>query len=185
MDEPKVSAFCDLFRCKAGGYLAAMPETIVIRSATTNDAAVIAEFNAAMAMETEHKRLDAAVLRAGVERAIAMADAARYFLAEIDAKVVGQLMITFEWSDWRNGMFWWIQSVYVHPEFRSRGIFKQLYRHVESLAREAGACGLRLYVERQNSAAQEVYKRLGMGDAGYAVFEMDWTGKEARMEDGR
>jgi len=156
-----------------------MPDTIVIRPATTNDAAVIAEFNAAMALETEHKRLDPAILRAGVERAIALGDAARYFLADIDARVVGQLMITFEWSDWRNGMFWWIQSVYVHPEFRSRGIFKQLYRHVESLAKEADACGIRLYVERQNSAAQEVYKRLGMGDAGYAVFEMDWSKEKA------
>jgi ribosomal protein S18 acetylase RimI-like enzyme len=152
-----------------------MADSIPIRSAGSDDAAIIADYNAAMALETEHKQLDAALLRAGVERAIAQPEGARYFLAEIDRRVVGQLMITFEWSDWRNGMFWWIQSVYVHPDFRSRGIFKELYRHVERLARQAGACGLRLYVERENRAAQEVYQRLGMRDAGYAVFERDWS----------
>src|SRR5436305_11877012 len=139
-----------------------MSESMQIRSAGPHDAAIITAYNAAMALETEHKHLEPPTLRAGVERAIALGDAARYFLAEIDGRVVGQLMITFEWSDWRNGMFWWIQSVYVHPDFRSRGIFKQLYRHVETLARQANACGLRLYVERQNSAAQEVYRRLVM-----------------------
>jgi ribosomal protein S18 acetylase RimI-like enzyme len=152
-----------------------MADSILIRSAGSDDAAIIADYNAAMALETEHKQLDAALLRAGVEQAIAQPEGARYFLAEIDRRVVGQLMITFEWSDWRNGMFWWIQSVYVHPDFRSRGIFKELYRHVERLARQAGACGLRLYVERENRAAQEVYQRLGMRDAGYAVFERDWS----------
>ncbi len=84
-------------------------------------------------------------------------------------------MVTFEWSDWRNADFWWIQSVYVHPDFRSAGIFKALYRHVEALALEAGACGLRLYVERDNARAQEVYRRLGMVDSGYAVYETDWS----------
>jgi ribosomal protein S18 acetylase RimI-like enzyme len=152
-----------------------MPDSIHIRSARADDAAIIAEFNAAMALETEHKRLDSATLGAGVELAIAQPEGARYFLADMNNRVVGQLMVTFEWSDWRNGMFWWIQSVYVHPDFRSRGIFTQLYRHVENLAREAHACGLRLYVERENRSAQEVYRRLGMADAGYAVFEMDWS----------
>lgn len=152
-----------------------MADSILIRSAGRDDAAIIAEYNAAMALETEHRRLDLAVLRPGVERAISQPEGARYFLAEMERRVVGQLMITFEWSDWRNGMFWWIQSVYVHPDFRSRGIFKGLYRHVEALARQSGACGLRLYVERENRAAQEVYRRLGMEDAGYAVFERDWS----------
>ena len=152
-----------------------MPDPIQVRAARAADAPTIVDFNAAMALETEHKRLDPGTLRAGVERAIARPEEARYFLAEVDGRVVGQLMITFEWSDWRNAMFWWIQSVYVHPEFRSRGIFKVLYRHVEALSREAGACGLRLYVERENAAAQAVYRRLGMRDAQYLVYETDWS----------
>ena len=152
-----------------------MSHPIQSRPAHPDDAATITAYNAAMALETEHKHLDPATLRAGVERAIAQPQGARYFLADLDSRIVGQLMITFEWSDWRNGMFWWIQSVYVHPDFRSRGIFKQLYRHIETLARQAGACGLRLYVERQNTPAQQVYRRLGMADGGYAVFETDWS----------
>jgi GNAT superfamily N-acetyltransferase len=147
----------------------------IIRPATHADAAIIADFNAAMALETEHKHLDPATLRAGVERAIQQPEAARYFLAEIGGQVAGQLMITFEWSDWRNANFWWIQSVYVHPDSRARGVFKALYQHVEQLARQAKACGLRLYVERDNANAQEVYRRLGMENAGYFVFETDWT----------
>jgi GNAT superfamily N-acetyltransferase len=146
-----------------------------IRHATAADAETITAFNAAMALETEHRRLDMAVLRAGVEGAIARPQAARYYLAEVGGRVVGQLMVTFEWSDWRNADFWWIQSVYVHPEFRSRGIFGALYRHVERLAREAGACGLRLYVERENVGAQAAYRRLGMTDSGYLVYEADWS----------
>src|SRR3954462_3600790 len=148
-----------------------MPAPIQIRAARPADAATLADYNAAMALETEHKTLDAATLRAGVERAILHSQAARYFLADIAGRVVGQLMVTFEWSDWRTADFWWIQSVYVHPDFRAAGVFKALYRHVEALAREAGACGLRLYVERDNTRAQEVYRRLGMADSGYAVYE--------------
>jgi GNAT superfamily N-acetyltransferase len=152
-----------------------MSTPIRIRSATLADAPTLARYNAAMALETEHKVLDPNLLTPGVERAISHSQAARYYLADIDNQVVGQLMVTFEWSDWRNADFWWIQSVYVHPDFRSQGVFKFLYRHVEQLAREAGACGLRLYVERDNTRAQEVYRRLGMSDSGYAVFEADWT----------
>jgi ribosomal protein S18 acetylase RimI-like enzyme len=152
---------------------------IRIRPATPDDAQVIADYNAAMALETEHKRLAPDTVRAGVARGIASPAEARYFVAETGGDgggaVVGQLMVTFEWSDWRNGTFWWVQSVYVHPEHRGRGVFKALYRHVEHLARAAGACGLRLYVERENARAQEVYRKLGMADAGYAVFEADWS----------
>ena len=150
--------------------------TIVIRPARPDDAAVVAEFNAAMALETEHKRLDPATLRAGVQHAITHPEVARYFLAEIEGRVAGQLMVTMEWSDWRNATFWWIQSVYVAPAHRSRGVFKALYRHVEQIARDRkDVCGLRLYVERENAAAQEVYRRLGMCDTGYLVYEVDWT----------
>jgi GNAT superfamily N-acetyltransferase len=150
--------------------------TIRIRPATPDDAQVIADYNAAMAMETEHKRLAPATVRAGVERGIARPAEARYLVAEAEGGVVvGQLMVTFEWSDWRNGTFWWVQSVYVHPDYRGRGVFRALYQHVEGLARAAGACGLRLYVERENARAQDVYRKLGMADAGYAVFEADWS----------
>jgi GNAT superfamily N-acetyltransferase len=154
-----------------------MPPEIHIRSATLADAPTLARYNAAMAIETEHKTLDPNLLSPGVEHAIVHSQAARYYLADIAGQVVGQLMVTFEWSDWRNADFWWIQSVYVHPDFRARGVFKYLYQHVEQLARQAGACGLRLYVERENTRAQEVYRRLGMTDSGYAVFETDWTKK--------
>jgi ribosomal protein S18 acetylase RimI-like enzyme len=149
---------------------------LLIRPARTDDATVIADFNTAMALETEHKCLDPATLRAGVEHAVANPQIARYFLAESAGQVVGQLMVTMEWSDWRNGTFWWIQSVYVHPEHRSRGVFKALYRHVEQLARDRrDVCGLRLYVEKENGPAQQVYRKLGMRDAGYVVYEIDWT----------
>jgi GNAT superfamily N-acetyltransferase len=153
-----------------------MSPPIAIRPARRDDAAVITDFNAAMALETEHRRLDPETLRAGVEHAIGHPEVARYFLAEIEGRVAGQLMITMEWSDWRNATFWWIQSVYVRPDHRSRGVFKALYRHVEQIARgRKDVCGLRLYVERDNAAAREVYRRLGMGDTGYLVFEVDWT----------
>jgi ribosomal protein S18 acetylase RimI-like enzyme len=153
-----------------------MADDIRIRPATPADAQTLADYNAAMALETEHKRLDPQRLLAGVRHAIGHPDTARYFLAEIDGRVAGQLMITTEWSDWRNADFWWIMSVYVHPDYRSRGVFKALYRHVETLARQdQGVCGLRLYVERENARAQEVYRRLGMKDAAYAVYEVDWS----------
>jgi ribosomal protein S18 acetylase RimI-like enzyme len=155
--------------------MAGMNDSMRIRGATAADAEVIASYNAAMALETEHKRLDLAVLRAGVEGAIRQPESAQYYLADVGGRVVGQLMVTFEWSDWRNADFWWIQSVYVHPDFRSRGVFKALYRHAETLARQAGACGLRLYVERDNTVAQAAYRRLGMTDAGYLVYETDWS----------
>lgn len=147
-----------------------------IRSAHLHDAPVIAQFNAEMALETEHKRLEAGQLLAGVEHAILHPDLSRYFLAEVEGQVAGQLMITFEWSDWRNANFWWIQSVYVVPEQRKRGIFRALYRHVEGLAKQQKACGLRLYVEKENGAAQGVYRSLGMRDANYLVYEVDWSG---------
>ena len=152
-----------------------MSSPIQIRPATLADAETIAAYNAAMALETEHKHLDPQTLRAGVERAITHPEGARYFLADHAGQVVGQLMVTFEWSDWRNATFWWIQSVYVHPDFRSRGVFRQLYQHVEHLARQAAACGLRLYVERDNTRAHEVYRKLGMSDANYLVYESDWS----------
>jgi ribosomal protein S18 acetylase RimI-like enzyme len=149
------------------------PANLLIRPARPADASIIAEFNAARALETEHKRLDPTTLRAGVEHAIANPDAARYFLAELEGDVAGQLMLTMEWSDWRNATFWWIQSVYVPSQYRSRGVFKALYRHVEGLARKRkDVCGLRLSVEKENVTAQEVYRKLAMRDTGYLVYEL-------------
>ncbi|HEY0502518.1 MAG TPA: GNAT family N-acetyltransferase [Lysobacter sp.] len=152
-----------------------------IREAHAADRDLIAEWNMAMAWETERKRLDPATLRAGVAAGIADPAKARYFIAMREAVVAGNetiavpagtLMLTREWSDWRNGDWWWIQSVYVQPEHRRHGVFAALYRHVEQLARKTpGVVGLRLYVERDNANARQVYESLGMGDARYGVYE--------------
>jgi GNAT superfamily N-acetyltransferase len=145
---------------------------LVLRSATPADAAVIIEYNRRLAEETEGKRLDPQVLAAGVAACLADPDKALYFLAEEDGTILGQMMITREWSDWRNGWMWWIQSVYVRAEARRRGVFRMLYRHVAELARSRpDVIGLRLYVEQENHAAQQTYSRLGMDRTGYLVFE--------------
>ena len=145
---------------------------IAVRTATPADVAVIVEYNRRLARETEAKELDVAVLTAGVGAAIA--DAERkgpYFLACDGDDVVGQLQITFEWSDWRNGWFWWFQSVYVRADWRGRGVFGTLYRHVRESARIAGnVIGLRLYVERENHAARVTYGKLGMEVAPYYMM---------------
>jgi ribosomal protein S18 acetylase RimI-like enzyme len=149
-----------------------------IRDATAADVAVIVSNNAAMAFETEHRTLDPAIVGPGVATVLADRSHGRYFLA-VDATdaVVGQLMVTYEWSDWRNGQFWWIQSVYVAPASRRAGVFRALYAHVERLALESDrVCGLRLYVETDNVAARRTYERCGMRDAGYRVMEVDRSG---------
>ena len=146
--------------------------SIQIREARTGDTAAIVAGNAAIARETEDRELDSATLRHGVSRLFAEPERGRYWLAEIDGRIAGQLMVTHEWSDWRNGDVWWIQSVYVHPEFRRRGVYTALYRHVGDLARETpDVCGLRLYVESANVRAQQTYAALGMRDSGYLVME--------------
>lgn len=142
-----------------------------IRLATSADATVLVEFNAAMALETEGKNLLPEVIGAGVRGLLDNPVAGFYVLAETE-RVVAALMITKEWSDWRNGSFWWIQSVYVRPEARRQGIYRQLYRHVQEMAaKDPQVCGFRLYVERQNSAAQAAYAALGMKETRYLVFE--------------
>ena len=148
-----------------------------IRRAELPDAAVIAGFNAAMAQETEHLELDANRLRAGVEAVLSDSSKGFYFVAEsTGGRVVGQLMITFEWSDWRNGNFWWIQSVYVDTQARGSGVYKKLYAVVREAAAEAGnVCGIRLYVERDNTRAQEVYRRQGMHATAYQMYEVDFV----------
>ena len=142
-----------------------------IRLATPADAGALIEFNAAMALETEGKELLPDVIGAGVRSLLGNPAAGFYLLAEQDS-AVGSLMITKEWSDWRNGTFWWIQSVYVRPEFRRQGVYKTLYRHVQELAsKDPAVCGFRLYVERENDRAQAAYGALGMKQTHYLVFE--------------
>jgi GNAT superfamily N-acetyltransferase len=148
---------------------------IKIRPANLEDAPVIAEFNLSLAMETEGLRLDAALVKPGV--AALLADPAKgvYYVAEVNGTMVGQLMITYEWSDWRNGNLWWIQSVYVKPEFRRQGVFRELFRHLESLARrQQDVRSLRLYMHVDNSTARRSYENLGMHRTQYEVFELEF-----------
>lgn len=147
---------------------------VTIRDAVPDDRSTITTWNLALADETEDKGLDAATLDEGVRRVLDDPSLGRYFIAGIDGRAVGQMMLTYEWSDWRNGLFWWIQSVYVTPDARKSGVFTALYRHVESLARaEPAVCGLRLYVHDSNTHAVEVYRRLGMHDGHYRVMEIE------------
>jgi len=144
----------------------------VIRQAKMVDRDVIAGFNAALALETEDLRLDLAVARRGVEAILRDPARGIYFLAERQGAVVGQALITYEWSDWRNGNFWWLQSVFVQKEFRAQGVFKALFSRVAAeAAAQKDVCGLRLYMERENHRAREVYRRLGMKETHYQVFE--------------
>jgi GNAT superfamily N-acetyltransferase len=147
---------------------------IKIRTAALADLPVIADFNVRLARESEDLALDATRVESGV-RAI-LTDAAKgiYYVAEVAGDVAGQLMITYEWSDWRNGNIWWIQSVYVKPEFRRAGVFRTLFHHVQSLAStQEDVCTLRLYVHAENARACQSYKRLGMTRTRYEVFELD------------
>lgn len=175
-----------------------------VRPATPEDLEVLVRFNCCLAEETEGKRLDRAVVRAGVARVLENCQLGRYFVAEgrprmratlegpglerpalqppvleaderaaVAPAVLGQLMITTEWSDWRSGLFWWIRSVDVLHSERRRGVLRALFQHVAALARqEGGVCGLRLYGERHNLQAQAASERLGMHPSGYLVYEL-------------
>ena len=147
--------------------------SISIRDARAADAETIVEFNARIALETEDEKLDPETVASGVRKVLDDRSLGRYWVAEADGEIVGQIMTTFEWSDWRNGMLWWIQSVYIRPDHRRRGVFSRLYRHVESLAREADeVVGLRLYVEKENQRAQLTYRNLGMTMTGYRIMQV-------------
>ena len=149
---------------------------IQIRRAIPADTERIAEFNAAIARETENLELDRKRLRLGVEAVLRDPAKGFYTVAEVDGHVVGQMMVTFEWSDWRDATFWWLQSVYVQPEYRRQGIYRRLYQHVldEAKARK-DICGVRLYVSKDNVAAQQVYERLGLKKALYRMYEVDFV----------
>ena len=145
---------------------------VVVRSAVLSDLEVVVEFNRLLAWESEHKRLDEAVLRRGVQAVFEDRHKGFYLIAEVDGERMGQLLITEEWSDWREGWFWWIQSVYVREIARRRGVFRSLFGEVSRRTRAAGdVVGLRLYVEKDNRTAQETYARLGMRSGEYFVME--------------
>lgn len=147
---------------------------LIVRTGRPTDAETLTRFNLALAAETESRHLDPATVRAGVEAVLTDPNKGVYYLAERAGNVVGSLMITREWSDWRNGHFWWIQSVFVVPEARGSSVYSTLHRHVEQSARAAAGCGLRLYVDDENVRAQAVYRALGMVASNYTLFEVDW-----------
>jgi len=151
-----------------------------IRNAALSDAAIIAQYNAMLAWETEKRKLDPERVLAGVATLLKHPGKGTYYLAETNetgtVTVAGQLLITYEWSDWRNGDFWWIQSVYVAARFRQHGIFRALFHHVHNLAKSRpDICGLRLYMDAHNNTARRAYERLGLKATDYQVFEMDFV----------
>lgn len=156
---------------------------MIIRKATIDDLDVIVKYNYLLAKDTEDKELNIETLTRGVEGMLTDPKKGAYYVCEIDNKVVGQLMYTFEWSDWRNGNFLWVQSVYVHKEYRGKGIFTALYKNVENLAKSNASCGqdnkdkvigIRLYVEFENESAQKVYEKLGMTRCHYYMYETEF-----------
>lgn len=148
---------------------------IQIGRACTDDLDSIAMFNAAMALETEGQILDTDILRSGVSAVLANSKLGFYLMAQRADQAVGQLMITTEWSDWRNAYFWWIQSVYVNPENRRQGVYRALYDQVIREAGQAGnVCGIRLYVDQDNLTAQRVYHGLGMQHSHYFLYEVEF-----------
>lgn len=145
---------------------------MIIRRATPDDAAALSRFNQKMAYETEGIELIPEIIDAGVKTMIENPQMGFYLVAESDGVIAAALMTTTEWSDWRNGIFWWIQSVYVLPEFRRQGLYRKLYEEVKSLAEhDTGVCGFRLYVEHDNTTAQKTYHALGMEETRYKLFE--------------
>lgn len=146
--------------------------SVSVRSARPEDHPVLAEYNQRLAQESEGKTLDHETLSRGVTAVLRDPGRGRYWVAEIGGEVVGQLMVTLEWSDWRDGWLWWIQSVYVRADARRAGVFRALYANVvEEAKRQGDVVGLRLYVEQHNEAARKTYARMGMEESGYLVLE--------------
>lgn len=149
-----------------------MIEQVNIYKAEDKDAKEISLFNILMAKETEDKELDESQILLGVQAMIDNPHMGFYLVAKISDITVASLMVTTEWSDWRNGIFWWIQSVYVKQEYRRKGLYRKLYEHVKALSKlENNVCGFRLYVEQENLIAQKTYKKLGMEETHYKMFE--------------
>lgn len=156
-----------------------------IRDAQPGDLEFIASCNMALAAETEDQTLERTLLVPGIRALFEDPSRGRYYIAEIGGRPVGQLMTTYEWSDWRNGTFLWIQSVYVLPTHRTRGVFRSLYQHLREQARaDPAVCGIRLYADRGNSRALAVYERLGMHRSNYALLEEVFRGPVSHAEGG-
>lgn len=143
-----------------------------IRKAKAADKAILADHNQAMARETEDRELNRETIEAGLASVLGDPSKGFYLVAEWDGQIVGNLMVTIEWSDWRNAPMWWFQSVYIRPEHRGKGLFSKMYREVMSAAKAAGAKELRLYVEKTNVHAQKVYEALGMAESHYLMYEV-------------
>ena len=147
---------------------------ITIREATREDTESIVRFQEGMALETEGKVLDEALLRTGITAIFDSSQKGFYLVAEVDRVVVGSLLITYEWSDWRNATFWWIQSVFVDANWRRKGVYRTMHDYVVNVAKSRkDICGIRLYVERTNTIAQQTYKDLGMTHSHYDLYETD------------
>ena len=150
--------------------------SVAIRLARPTDLEFLVEGNARMATETQGRELDRELLAEGVAAVFGDATKGRYYIADDGEAPIGLLLVTFEWSDWRAGWFWWLTSVYIVPSARGRGVFTSLYRHVLAEARgDLEVCGIRLYVDERNQAACAVYGRCGLQDGGFRVFEQDFT----------
>ncbi len=159
-------------RIQRAAKIRRMGNRLRIRRAARRDAATLIGFNRAMALETEGKVLTPQVIGAGVRHLLRHSELGFYLVAEAGGKAIAGLMITTEWSDWRNGELWWIQSVYVRPEYRRHGVYRRLYRHVQALAAgKRGVCGFRLYVEQGNRRAQATYRASGMKRTHYLMYE--------------
>ena len=166
-----------------------LPNQLIIRAANLDDVESIITFSAAMALETENRRLDEARLRKGTLSLLNTPSYGFFMVAELrdeeQRKLIGQLMITYEWSDWRNAVFWWIQSVYVDPAWRRRGVFRRMHDEVVVQARaDPKVCGIRLYVEQENHTAETVYQRVGLTRSVYKVYEEDFVlARASRVKD--
>jgi len=157
-----------------------MPDRILVRAADWEDVESLVTFSVAMALETEGRRLDRTRLHEGTRSLLAAPERGFFMVAQLPeaerAQLVGQLMVTFEWSDWRNGVFWWVQSVYVDPAWRRRGVYRAMHDHIVAKAKaDPRVCGIRLYVERDNRTAQTVYQRVGLLPSVYTVYEQDFV----------
>jgi len=144
---------------------------LFIREARIIDAEKIIAFQKKMAVETENMKLENDTIHQGVHAVFADPHKGVYYVAEYNNEVIGSLLITYEWSDWRNSFVWWIQSVYILPVYRRKGYFKEMYMHVRETALQNGVAGLRLYVEKDNTAAQKTYEALGMSGDHYRMYE--------------
>lgn len=152
-----------------------MSDSVTVRPARPDDAETLVAFNRAMAEESEDKGLDTAVLRRGVDYLLTHPADGFYLMAERRGEIAGTLMVTYEWSDWRAGRFWWIQSVYVLPAHRRAGVYRAMHAHVrERAVADPEACGLRLYVERDNTGAMATYRSLGMDETHYRLYEEEF-----------